>query len=376
MKFARRHKAAVTAVASIVLLAAATGLLAYVSEKRDQAELTGLLQEGVRLMDEDEVAAYREAAAVFHEVLDREPLHFRALGNLAIVNKELYNRMAAPDPALLEEADDYCTLALNQRPDHHLLWNTKGVILKMLGRYDDAVVAFQRAVQLEDSVEAYNNLAIVQVLDGDRAAAIETLQTAAGITGRDRPCDVVTWRTMGTLLMLEDPEAGLDTLNQANACNKKDEWTYVLRARLLAKRESHDDTVMALDDAKQAYRSWEDGQPPAQFLRTLGMAYAANEQWQDALEHADGAQEAGDWATPNLFIAAIALAHLGHHDQAMDAYEQAVASWPDILLPDAVSAVAPKGVLWIECTDDLVHWQREAEAALGIESPALLTEPH
>ncbi|MCH8748803.1 tetratricopeptide repeat protein, partial [Patescibacteria group bacterium] len=50
------------------------------------------------------------------------------------------------------------------------LWNLKGVVLKKLGRYDQAVGAYQNATEMNpDGFEGWNNLGVVQALAGNLA---------------------------------------------------------------------------------------------------------------------------------------------------------------------------------------------------------------
>ncbi|MHC5112378.1 MAG: serine/threonine-protein kinase, partial [Planctomycetota bacterium] len=146
VKYVRRHKAAVIALTAVLLLVAASFGIAYISRERELADINSLLQEGVRYSNDGKDAAanqkfaiarnsFAEAAKLFEEILQDHPNHFKALGNLAIAKKELFNAQSEPDTSLLEEADGYLLRALAVNPEHAGLLNIHGVVLKMLGRY-------------------------------------------------------------------------------------------------------------------------------------------------------------------------------------------------------------------------------------------------
>ncbi len=62
----------------------------------------------------------------------------------------------------------------------HRAYNNMGVIHLMKNEVSDAEAKFNRSVQVKESPEAHNNLAIVKRLNGDRKGAMEHLKKAAG----------------------------------------------------------------------------------------------------------------------------------------------------------------------------------------------------
>lgn len=72
-----------------------------------------------------------------------------------------------------EEAIELYDEVLRHNNEHEFAWNNKGICLKNLGRYDEAKECYRRALKAnKDSWRAINNMAMVELLCGDKQAAL------------------------------------------------------------------------------------------------------------------------------------------------------------------------------------------------------------
>ncbi len=149
MTIGMRHKVFIVAVIATILLIGATSLLTGARNKaRFDHKVNEHVTRGLVLQQDHR---WDEAADAYVAALSIDPNSVRALGNLAITRKEQYNNQVVPDAALLDEADEYLDQALAIEPQKAGLWNVKGVILKMLGAYEEAIEAYRSGLSIEDA---------------------------------------------------------------------------------------------------------------------------------------------------------------------------------------------------------------------------------
>jgi predicted O-linked N-acetylglucosamine transferase (SPINDLY family) len=96
------------------------------------------------------------AAALYREVIEKDPAHLGALTNLAAV---VVAMAGGRDAAALEQAIGLYHEALEIDPGRWEVWNNLGNACREGGRLDDAIGALRRATQLEPSAaDAWMNL--------------------------------------------------------------------------------------------------------------------------------------------------------------------------------------------------------------------------
>ncbi|MCH7884702.1 MAG: protein kinase [Planctomycetes bacterium] len=385
-KFIKRHKASVS-VAIIALVLVATGALLVrersrrIVEERARmfAERERWVELGSMFMQERNWAL---AARQFERVLLGDPWNARATTNLAIIKKELYNAQADPDLALLEEANDLCDRALANTPraDTNLarIWNTKGVVLKKLQRYGEAIDAYREAISLApNDLYAWDNLGVVQALDGNLESAEQSLLQASRLAGNTAPCNAIAWRNLGSLQLVRGNASAGRSLSQSVTCNPSDPWTYALLARLHfgwsppmseVGSENEVDLAESLFDGETAVRL--SGGTNPTIHRVLAVAQLRNNRFQQAIEHADLALTLEDEsAGVDELILSIAHARLGHPDEARRYYELSADRVPDPLSRrGAFIATAARGVLWFESSSQILRLKDEAAALLQRET--------
>lgn len=374
IKFVRRHKAASIAALLGLALIITGGLLTHRSRLARIREKEALVAEQQartarveRLVAEAQNLADRkrweEAAALYREALSIDPKSVAAAGNFAILRKNQFNEVR--DPALLDQAVDLCKRALAAEPDHALLLNIQGVLLKKLGRYDEAIQTFTRAISIDPMRAApRNNLGVIQALAGDLTAAEETFRQAVDLPQEDESLKCEAWRHLASVqLHFGNPEA-FQSIERAIACNQANAESRLVRARAHLQLERHIDDAKALLDAAMA-----DELPcrlPEKAKRMRALAHLRNEQFTDAITHAQKAIDLGDMATVNHLILAIAEFNLGHGNAATDHFTTAIVSWPEQLVRDDVWVTAKEGVLWLDAAGELEGLRKEVEGLLHI----------
>ena len=374
-KFLRRHRAVTIAViAGLAVTGVASGYL--IRAKRHEARLAEVkaqvaknealsdqkAQTGFRLM---QVQKWAEATESFNEALELSPENAEAWGNYAILKKEMYNDVANADVSLLEEALAYADKSLLFDPDFVRIWNLRGVILKKLGRFEEAAESYTHALKLKPQhAEAHENLGIVHALLGDLESAEQSLLRATEITGTSEPQCEYPWRSLVSLeLFLVNPDA-IEHIENAIECNKEDPDSWLLRARTYLDFPDRQNLREALRYAQGADILARGKNARAK--RILAMAQLYSGDYQAAIATAGGAIVLDDMKTINHLIGALAYARLGNHIDAKKEHAHAVAHWPtELREAGAFIASAPRGILWFESADLLLELQRRIESILA-----------
>lgn len=373
VKFVRRRKAPVIAVTAAVLLVVVSLVLVQVRRAERAArvaELFGLGKAAAGTPHEME-----EAVRLFERALDIDPDHAPSLVFLAQIYKDKHNR--APDTSegaeMLAKADAYCQSALSINPNDQAALNTRGVVLKMMMRFDEAIETYQRVAQLSqpDADQTHyaatlSNLGACHALKKDFDLARQNLAQGAELLGRrvNDPWAATAWRNLAALeLHLADP-ASMKHVTQAIECLSNDPESYVLRARLRMSLDSLADPVQALIDATTADNLARGGNGRVKRIRAL--SHLRNGQWREAAENARLAIDGKDMPTVNKLILAIAHAKLDQQDEARKAFDAAAAAWPaELAAEGTVQVTADKGILWFESHGNLALLRDEAKQLLA-----------
>lgn len=394
IKLIRRHKAASVAIAATIFACGAVGVgfhfqrksevataearLAEIESRKAEAEARAsradeYIAEGQRLQGAPTrtVAATLEklhsATLQYESALAIRKDYWLALSNLAVVKKDMYNIQVNPDPKLLEDASDFCDRALAVESEDARLWNLKGVLAKKLGRYPQAVLAYQRATELEpNSVYWWDNYGVILALAGDIPAARTALQKATELAGTVEPCNVHAWRNLTALQLMRGDSEAILSLEQAKICDPTDLWLNVLRARIRLQPGEMYDPQRALFRMESAAETSRKGEP--RIDRVLALAYLRTGDSSSAIDHARRAIENKGIETTNRFIITLAEADLGDRTLASQSYDAATKSWtPDLRDRDSYVVSAPSGALWIDTAEEIYLLQEEAAALLDFD---------
>ena len=381
IKFAKRRKALVTAVTAVVLLLAASwyGVHARAARKDEEAAraaaekgrtialLDALYESGMAFGMKEK---WSESEREFGKALEIDPDHIKSLTGIAWMHLE--HHKVDPDGAgaeALEEAERLCARLVALEPGEFRAHLQKGVALKRLQRFPEAVAAFETSIRLEkENYAAWANLGATHALTGDIKKCEECLRTGAEIAGLEEDeWRGAAWRNLAALeLYLNQPEA-IQHLARAIKGNNKDVTAWVLRARASLMLEGYVDLQEALDDAKYADRDANYEDPRAKRIRAL--AHLRNNQFDDAIEHASLAIELDDMAAINHLLIAIANLHLGHVEEGRDRVSMAKVSWPAALQEAEFLATDTNGILWFDSASELEKLRDEAQDLVRQSAP-------
>ncbi len=355
-KFVRRHRAVTAAAAVGLVFTVATGW----AFQRHEHRLTQADHFASMAWDAAGNQRWKLAADLFTKALELDSQNVDALANFAMMKKDLYNSI--PDPNLLLEANELSGRAVAVDPQHAVLWNAHGVILKKLGRFAEAASAYHRAIEIDPNFSAaWENLGVVTVLGHDLERGKEQLATSCKLAGTTEKLCQYHWRNLATLEVHFDDPLAVEHVEKALVCNPGDPATMRVRAKLFLDLEGYTDA----DQAVQSARFVNLLIPDAIAKRLLARAHLESGEFAEAGRQAALAIERGDMKTVNYFIRAIAEAQQGHRAEASRHYAKALEHWPDGLREKGTFVVtAPKGVLWFESADLLLHLQRRAEGLL------------
>ncbi|NOT00204.1 MAG: protein kinase [Phycisphaerales bacterium] len=355
IKLIRRHKAASVAAALAVVLVS-TSLVFYTIRRRETVEryvVTGLTE--ARAMRWD------EASAALGEALHMDPKNVRALHGTAWKWFFQYNQAGATaDAAWLENARQYCDLALEVDPRHEASLNLLGVVHKKRGEYDKAIAAYERAIDINPkSFAPWTNLAIVHALSGDLELAERRLKRATEIGGTEDASNVDAWRGLAMIHLFRGRhDDALEAIRTAHDCNKNDLASYAIEARIRMETEPE-----KADDAAVQADFGGNGDEKASRVRALtslrGGAYKV------AMEKAEQAIKRGDEPAINQLMMARASAETGNVEEARRHWDESVRQWPAALKSMGDFALsADRGVLWIDTYDEYDRLRQEATRAM------------
>ncbi|MCH7813942.1 MAG: tetratricopeptide repeat protein [Planctomycetes bacterium] len=285
---------------------------------------------------------------------------------LARIKKEHFNHSPEPrDAALLDEAERLCRQVLDVAPRHFKALNLRGVILKKLGRYAEAIAAYQQVLELRpDYYPGWVNLGTSHALMGDLREAERCLRTSVEYAQADEKWAVYTWRNLASLQLYRgQTDEAAANIALAIECNREDRASFLIQARVLLDV----DLDAAIDSARLADLMVEQAAPRVK--RILAQAYLRSGKFAKAIANAQQAIELTDMPAINHLAIAAALAKLGQSEDAQAALDQADATWPGELRgTGSYIASANGGVLWFDTAEELDRLRTEAEAALSQHS--------
>jgi serine/threonine protein kinase/Tfp pilus assembly protein PilF len=364
VKFVKRHKGPVVAACTCVLLIATAAMLVRTTRQRLAERREAQVQ---RLLDAAKLHAtgeeWDDAEATLRDALELEPHNVGVLLELARIKKVHFNAVAgAPDVAILEQAAELCRKALELEPERVLGLNLHGVLLKMLGRYDDAMAAYTEVARLRpDWYAGWVNLGTIQALTGELEAATASLERATELAALDDPYAVDTWRNLASLQLYRGrTDAAAANIDKAIQCNREDMASWLIRARL--------ELALGLEAASESVGTANylaEGREP-KVMRIAALANLRSGRYDKAITSASQAVDLGDSAAINHLAVAIAKARRDEPDAARAHLGQALSAWPDELRNEGdFLATADKGILWFETAAELSSLRDQADELLG-----------
>lgn len=120
---------------------------------------------------------YEAARTIYDALLTQHPQNSSAMRGMGILSVQ---------EGHLDEAEQWLRKATEIDPDQPFGWNDLGETLRLLGRHEEAVAAYLRALDLQATfVEAMNNLAVVRAGQGNMQEAKKWFMQAIEIYPED-----------------------------------------------------------------------------------------------------------------------------------------------------------------------------------------------
>ncbi len=361
----------VTAVVAVVVL----GLLLVTQRiQKSHDDILAFVREGTL---RTEAKQWGKAEAAFRQAIELDPHSPQAV--LEYTRMKVHRFFDGPDTGhsekgvavFLEQVHEEYQRGIKLAPDNPTGWNRLGIILKMMGRYVDAIKAYEKALSVRPSsyfaqVNIATAYALLRNLGRARTEFRRATEMAALATDEDDlPYAAQAWRNLASLQLYRGKlEAAQKNAREALRRNPDDPYIHLILARVLL---AQDGTQHDSDAANRAWYADEaSGGENPRAKRIFALAQLRNQKPEQAIAAANAALELNDLAEVNHLIKAIAQARLGRPEESRVSLEAASTArrenpWPD----DGYSVSAPKGFLWFDSKADMDSLREEALAALA-----------
>jgi tetratricopeptide (TPR) repeat protein len=375
-KFVRRHRAPVIAIAAAILLTAAGITLVHLKAESEAAQIrelrtrvNSLVDRGISIgqiaRESNELHEWDAAEAKLREALRNDPDHLKSM--LAYVWLRIERFKLNPDLKTnenLEELDGWCRRVLEREPESITALNYHGIVLKDLGRLEEAIQVAARIVDLDESdFPGWSNLGAYYALAGNLARAEECLQEGARLARDAEEFNALyraqAWRALAAVHLHLQHESAVAHIEQAISLTLDDIPSLILKARVLLQRGAPNDHAQALEVAGYAVYLSAGNDPRAKRIKAL--AHLRNGQFVQAIDHAEAAIQLGDMAAVNHLIIAVAEARRGNKIGAEDHLEDADKVWPGELKKTEFVATYNEGILWFESRAELEGLRAQAD---------------
>jgi tetratricopeptide (TPR) repeat protein len=169
--------------------------------------------------------------------------------------------------------------APDKDPNLHLVYEKLGYAKEMLGKYDEAIADYQKAVELKPtSADYYNNLSLALARAGKVPEAMQACEKASSL---DPTKGATGWKNLGVILYNSSHlTEAVEPLKKATTLNPNDAdaW-YLLGASLLAtmqtKQEGEKLTYVVTPGTAEAYQKYLQLAPTGRFATEAKAALQA-----------------------------------------------------------------------------------------------------
>ena len=208
--------------------------------------------------------------------------------------------------------------AIEIDPQVAVAWNNKGNALDDLGKYDEAIAAFNEAIRLDPKfAEAWSNKGIALIGQGKHDEAIKCFDEAIRLD----PNLAMAWYNKGTVLdddLVGKYEEAIKAYDEAIRLDPNDATAWSNKGCALVNQDKYEEAITAFDEAIRLNPKYAEAwSNKANALEDLG-------QYDEAIKAYDEAIK----LDPNYTYAwngkGIALRNLGQYDEAIKAYDKAI----------------------------------------------------
>jgi len=367
VKFVRRHRVPCTIATAVVLVAASSFLWQRESAVRRHAQVSAYHDSAMTYALTNR---WKKAEADLQAAIRIQPKNVQTLLTLAWLKLQYNttNPSEAGDQSL-KDVIRTCRQILHLDGDNIKALGYLGVAQRRLERYPEAIKTLKLALKVnETDYGALTNLGSLYAVTGDLDQAEKSLRKAVELGGVAQDAwHAAIWRNLAMLEWFLGRKEAFEHVATAIECDRTDELSWVLRARLGLRGTDRTRVEEALDDAKHADRLvvFKDGRTK----RIRAMGHLKLGQWDQAISQAKLAIELGDQRTINELIEAVALARSGTSADAVPHLARAEQDWPSKLrIAGGFQASAGTGNLWIESADEWISLADEARTAIAAAS--------
>lgn len=226
----------------------------------------------------------------------------------------------------LEKDNNY----IKNIPNNALAWNAKGFALAELDKHDEAIKAYDHAIELDPLcfLAIYNKANLLMRMNYDDKAIqlfARVLEITDDIISKN-PNDFLIWRTKGiTLLDLERADNALECLNKAISINSKDNYSWSNKGIALFELGKYHEAIdcyeKALDLNPRDYNTW----------NNKAFAYGALEMHDAELECHDKVLELDPSDVHVWNNKAFVLENLDRFEEALQCLQQSIEIDPNYL---------------------------------------------
>ncbi|RIK68867.1 MAG: hypothetical protein DCC65_01680 [Planctomycetota bacterium] len=369
-KFIRRNRTACVAAFAILMLSVAS-VIATQSFRKARAKdeeakalrIEGFIRQGV---DHRAKREWDGAEKMFRSALSEDANCYRAIVNLVAIQRFRYeDKLPA---AVVDECVSLLDRALQVDPGRAEAWNARGVILRMSGKYDDAIESHRRGIEVNENFYAnWASLASVYALRDQLVEAEKHLASACALEGAST--DSMPWHNLAAVqLQLGKTDEALASISRAKSIKPSDLATILLQVRALLARQTRDDARQALRAAITADGLDTGPSKNPRVARLLAFAELANGEWGEARAAAQRALEAGDDPVWPRVAMAIAEGQMGNTEESM-LHVEAVRKALPIQFGDSTKVVRiEQGLLWFDARAEAEALLERADSARGDSS--------
>lgn len=368
VKLIKRRRAAALVVLLVTTLAAVLPVVMHLKHAETSAKAAEKAERVTRSISDarrhEKEMQWDMVTRGYGEALTIDPTNITALAEFARAKKDQYNHLKSQNGSapskLLEESVELCRQALQLSPSDTDALNTMGVVLKKLKRYPEAINAYEKAIALHPKFSApWENLGVVQALNGEFDKALESLQKATQLAGTSEEQCESPWVNLASVQLAQaDPKAS-DSLRKSMECKRQYAWSWLLLARAELQLSSYEAARSAYTNALKADTLADNRSAWAKRILALAQLRCGN--FADAAAEAQSAIDLGDLVSPNRFVLAVAAAKRGDYSGAASHIEEAQKKWPEYLRdPGDIRFDAPEGILWFDKASELKELEAEA----------------